>query len=357
VNIFHNLAQSDYEQLVFLQNVRCGLQAFLVIHDTTRGPALGGVRLADYPSENLALGEALRLARIMSLKAALAGLPCGGGKAVINSKHLKDRKEAFQLLARVVDSFGGRYYTTGERGTTPEDVEVMRDQSRWVCAESDDGVDSLSEASAYGLLVAIRATSAHVLQKVDVAGMHVAVQGAGQAGSAVAEVLTKAGLRVTIADINPVRAQEVADRTGASVVPSNQIFGVDCDVFAPCSGGGVINPSTIPTLKAKMVCGLANAQLRDEQIDAGILRGRGITMVPDYIASAGAMIQGAFQLLEGRRNSHDEIEDRITASVTEVLRLADDRKLPPTRIADELALSRLKSNKGPDDLYWGTSSS
>ena len=241
-----------------------GLKAIIAIHDTTRGPALGGCRMWPYASEDEALTDALRLARGMTFKSALADLPYGGGKSVIIGDSRTMKSEAlFLAMGRFVDTLDGRYVIAEDVGISVDDVEVMARATSHVAGTRSAGAGDPSPATAHGVLMGIRAAVAHKLGRDNLNGVHVAVQGLGNVGYHLCRGLTEAGAHLTVSDIDTgAVARACTDFSAESVAPE-AIYDVAADVFAPCALGAVIDDQTIPRLQARVIAGSANNQLAE----------------------------------------------------------------------------------------------
>ncbi|MGH9795899.1 MAG: Glu/Leu/Phe/Val family dehydrogenase [Candidatus Acidiferrales bacterium] len=349
MKLLDQMSVHDHEQVIALQNRACGLRGFVAIHDTTLGPALGGVRIWRYRSEEEALADALRLSRAMTYKASLAELPAGGGKAVIIDHDGLDRLAAFEAFGQVVESLRGRFFTGVDVGTTAADIAAIGRATRYVACESSPALGDINAMTAIGVWNGMRAC----LEFAGVApsGATVAIQGVGSVGMNLARILKREGMKLIVADINQSSVQEAARELGARVVPPEEIIAAQCDVFAPCALGGVINRETVTRLAARIVCGCANNVLALPE-DGDALARRGILYAPDYLVNAGGLIRGAeFYLL----NSADSTPSlaRIYDRMKRVLELARDRGISTARIADDLAESRLKQPKSFSDLHWG----
>ncbi len=345
--LLSRMAEQDHEQVIALQNRACGLRGFLAIHDTTLGPALGGTRIWRYASEAEALDDALRLSRAMTYKASLAELPCGGGKVVLIDHDRLDRVAAFEALGLVVENLGGRFFTGVDVGTTAEDLAAMARTTAYVACESAPGLGDISEHTAQGVWQGMRAC----LEALGIERPRVAIQGVGGVGRWLARILHEQGAELLVADLDPHRAQQVAETCGARVVAPEEILAADCDVFAPCALGGVIRHDTIPRLQARIVCGSANNVLATAE-DGDELARRGILYAPDYLVNAGGLIRGAEFYLLGRADSRASIA-RIYDRMKRVLALAQEQSISTARAADQLAEARLKQAKTFRDLFWG----
>ncbi len=345
----------DYEEVSILQNRKAKLFAINVIHDTTRGPAVGGTRFRRYRSEAEAILDALKLARSMTYKSAAAGLNCGGGKTVIMDAEGMDRELALKTVARFIESLNGRRFTGRDLGVSVEDLEIMRTETKWVADESAGGVGDLSEATAFGVYHAMRACLEEVYGNDSFQGKKVAVQGFGEVGCWVAKYAAEAGARVVVADVNPKALEKAMRDLEVESVSPDEIYEADCDIFSPCAVGGVMNSRTIPRLRCKIVAGSANNVLEDEQ-DGIPLFERGIMVCPDYIANAGAVIQWWFRQtaypIKDKRDGREVIAN-IYQVVKEILRVSREKQLTPSSIAHQYAASKLKPEKTYGDMNWG----
>jgi leucine dehydrogenase len=320
VSLLAAMKKGGHEQVTAFADVASGLRGFLAIHSTRLGPALGGVRLFRYRSEEDALADALRLSRAMTMKCALAGLPAGGGKAVILDGPRLRRRRAFEAYGRVVDRQGGCFFTGGDIGIRAADLEAVGRFTAHVAKESAPGLGDVNAATAEGVWHAMRACLD--VRGIPVEGAHVAVQGVGNVGAHLARRLAAAGCRLTVADLDAARARRVARATGAAVVPAAAITRVRADVFSPCAMGGGLTAATIRGLHARIVCGAANNPLVTPG-DAARLARRGILYAPDYLASAGGVIRGGeYHLLhlEDSSRSLARIYDRMRAVALEARR-------------------------------------
>lgn len=273
-----------------------GLVAIVAVHSTALGPALGGTRWFPYASFEDGLADVLRLSRAMSYKAALAGLDFGGGKAVVFG-HPADKTEAMlEDYGRFVDSFGGSYLTAEDVGTSQADMDVIGRVTPYVTGRSPElgGSGDPSPFTAYGVARAMEAAAEVVLGTGGLAGVHVVVNGVGKVGHGLAVLCEERGARLTIADVSEEALKATLAEVGAEVVPPGEAHRTPCDIYAPCALGGALSAATAPELACRVVCGGANNQLATPQVEH-VLRGRGITYVPDYLANAGGIINIAYE--------------------------------------------------------------
>jgi leucine dehydrogenase len=336
VPLLERISSLGHEQVIAFQDAPSGLRGFLAVHSTRRGPALGGVRLLRYRDESDALEDALRLSRAMTLKTALAGLPAGGGKAVILDRPGLRRRAAVEAFGRVVERMGGRFHTGPDVGIRAADLEAIGRATRHVSREGDARLGDISQHTALGVAHALRAC--FELTGIAPRGARVVVQGAGNVGAWLARILAEAGCAIVVADVHPGRARRVAREVGGHVVAPGRALSAACDALAPCALGGILDARTIPRLRARIVCGAANNQLATPA-DGARLRRRGILYAPDYLANAGGVLRGAEWELLRRRPSWASHE-RIHARMREVARLAARQGRSTAEAAERLALAR-----------------
>lgn len=317
----------------------CGLRAFLVLDDLTLGPAAGGVRTRRYDSDDDALADATKLARAMTLKCALAGLPAGGGKAVVLDHDGLDRPRAFARLGEFIEQLGGRFRTAGDLGTTDEDLAAMAGTTQYV--QRDEG--RLSGAVARGLLRAVEGC-VEVADRGGVAGLTVWIQGCGAIGGATARLLAEAGASVVVADLDAARATNLADAIGATAVSADDLLTRPADILMPCAAGGVLTSGVARRLAVWAVCGGANNVLADPDAE-GILGAREILYVPDFVASSGAVIEGIGRTLMGL-DDRTALIDRVGETVRDILRDARATGQTSTEVATARARARIAAARG-----------
>lgn len=299
MKIFEYMCKYGYEQLVFCHDKTTGLKAIIAIHDTTLGPALGGTRLWNYESEDAAIEDVLRLARGMTYKAAAAGLNLGGGKAVIIGDSKKDKSEQlWRAFGRFVQSLNGRYITAEDMGTTVNDMEFVKQETDYVTGVpvSQGGSGNPSPKTAFGVFKGMEATANEIWGSDDLAGKIVAVQGVGNVGYYLCQYLREAGAKLVVCDINQESIDRVVMEIGAEVVNPGDIYDVECDIFAPCAMGAVINDNTIERLRCKAIVGSANNVLA-ENSHGDMLHAKGIVYAPDYVVNAGGLMNVADELM------------------------------------------------------------
>ncbi len=345
MQIFEKIGQLGHEQVVFFSLGDAKLKAIIAIHDTTLGPALGGCRMFPYENEESALEDVIRLSRAMTYKAAATGLHLGGGKSVIIGDPKKDKTEAlFRAFGKAVGSLGGRYITAEDVGTDVNDMEFIFSETDYVTGvdTSLGGSGNPSPYTAFGVLQGILASCDRGFGAPTVKGRTVAVQGLGHVGGHLAKLLKKEGATVIGCDVDKERAESLKDehRLDALVHP-DEIFDVDCDVFAPCAMGLAITEKTIDRLKCKVVAGGANNQLASDSL--GIeLESRGMVYAPDFVINAGGLIN-VYTELEGYNEQRAlRLVRNIFYNVQKIYQLADKHNESSIEAARIMVDDRLK---------------
>lgn len=312
-----------------------GLRAIIAIHAGRALPAIGGCRYLAYPDDDAALSDAIALAEIMSYKAALAGLPFNGGKAVIlRGPHVQDRGRLFEALGRFIDSLQGRYIAAVDSGTTPIDMDCVAHATCHVTSTTQAGDPSAN--TALGVFEGIRSTAMARLGSDNLEGLRVAIQGLGQVGYSLGEYLHAAGAELLVSDTDPARVQLAVERLNARPIVSDSLPTIPCDIFAPCAYGGILDPKTVAQLRCAAVAGSANAQLTG--LDAADqLESRGILYAPDYVINAGGLIQVALQYQGIGTQGIAEHLGGIGRRLTDIFAHAQATHHSPARIAQTMA--------------------
>jgi leucine dehydrogenase len=333
------LAGWDGEHAVMRHDPESGAWMFVCVHSTARGPAGGGTRMRVYPTPADGLADAMRLSGAMTWKMAAAGMPRGGGKAVLAVPELPTDERRRQLLRRhgeLVASLGGSYRTAGDMNISPEDLDVVAETCPWVYGTTRGGGNS-GRGTARGTLHAIRATVEHAFGSPELAGRSVLVQGTGAVGAILARELADAGARVLVSDVD----EERAAATGCETVPPEHVVKTEVDVYSPCAVGGTLNADSIPLLACRAIAGCANNQLAEPE-DSERLQERGILYAPDFVVSAGGIIQ--LIGLEDEGWSEVQLEERL-AGIGDTLRTlfaeAEAEGITPAEAADRLARRRV----------------
>jgi leucine dehydrogenase len=352
--IFEVLQTYDYEQLIFCQEKSLGLQAIIAIHDTTLGPAAGGVRVLPYASEQEAIDDVLRLARGMTYKGAAAGVNLGGGKCVVRADSRHEKSEALlRALGRFIQRLGGLYIAGEDVGTNAHDMETIGLETPHVFSLPVE--EEVSHFTAFGVLQGIRACLQNVYGSATLQGRNIAVQGIGAVGSQVTKHLVEGGAVVTVADTD----QDKLDRLAAAypsvtTLSPKDIHACPVDIYCPCALGAVLNEKTLSELRCKIVCGAANNQLADERCGESIAQ-YGILYAPDYLVNAGGMIAYADSRHPGGFSRQRALATvaRIYDTLERVFALAREQTIPTFRSADLLAEQRIASVRQAKTLATG----
>jgi len=355
--VFDSRSFRNHEQVVFCADEATGLKAIIAVHSTALGPATGGTRFWDYAAghrrsapidiaetrgEEDAIYDVLRLSRGMSFKNAMAGLRLGGGKSVIigNPKEL-GTPELMRAFGRFINRLGGSYYAAEDVGTSPDMLGAASETTPYVCGleGGDFGTGDPSPHTALGVFTGIKAAVKHRLGKDDLAGLTVAVQGLGHVGQYLCDHLRAAGAKLIVTDIVDANIKAVLAKGDAEVVAPDAIHAVDCDVFAPCALGGILNPKTLKDIKATVIAGASNNQLETEGVEDEQLRQRGILYAPDYVINAGGIISVESEVHKEHLDAaaREAKVLRIGETLTRIFEASDREKRPTGIIANEMA--------------------
>jgi leucine dehydrogenase len=343
MGVFDLMSQHGYGQIHLERDQASGLEAIIAIHDTRLGPALGGCRFIHYASEEDALVDALRLARGMTYKAALAGLDHGGGKSVLIKPHRRfDRTALFRAFGRFVEDLRGHYITAEDSGTSIEDMDVIRGVTKHVTGvdPSRGGSGDPSPFTALGVRRGIEACVHFAMSRSSLEGIHVAVQGVGHVGYHLCRELHEQGAKLTVADVDPLKAERAQREFGAKIAPLEDIFDVACDVFAPCALGSAINPDTVPRLHCRIVAGAANNQLAEPAMGAALMQ-RGIVYAPDYAINAGGLVNVAQEVVGYDAEKSRTRTLKIYDTILEIAQRARKSMTPTDIIANKMVEERL----------------
>jgi len=344
MQLFSEMSEMGHEQVILCRNDNVGLHAIIAIHDTTLGPALGGCRLYDYPREEDALRDVLRLSRGMTYKAAVAGLDLGGGKAVIIGDPSIKSEGLFRAFGRHVHSLGGRYITAEDMNTNVEDMGHIRRETGYVTGSSIQlgGSGDPSPVTAWGVYHGIRACLEVVYGSPEVKGRSVAIQGVGNVGWHLAQFLKEGGANLMFSDVNGPRVRKAIEAFGGQALEGDDYFRASCDVLAPCAIGGIVNKTTIPLIKAPIVAGGANNVLEVEDRDGEALVKRGITYAPDYVINAGGLISVGGELRGYPREQVMSDAGNIFNTVKRVLNKAQSESVTTITASNRLAKERIE---------------
>jgi len=343
-----SIFNEDHEQVSFYSDPTVGLKSIIAIHSTTLGPSAGGLRIYDYFSEQDALKDVLRLSKAMSYKAAIAGIPWGGGKGIIIGDPKNKSKELLQSYAKFVNSLDGRYITTTDVGTTEFDIEILSKITPHVVGLPSHlgGCGDMGKMTAYGVARGMEASAIHVWGNNSLKNKTVAIQGVGKVGTALVKWLVKTyDANVIIADINPNAIMAVkAEFPLVKDIPYDKILSVNCDILAPCALGGIIHKNMIPQLKCKIIAGSANNQLEAYE-DGLMLYDKNIVFAPDFVINAGGLIDAYVETLGYDYNEALARTTVIKQTTINLLCKAQENRTPPFVMAELEAQRILKEAK------------
>lgn len=353
MKILEAMKQYDYEQLVFCQDESSGLKAIIAIHDTTLGPALGGIRMWSYATEEEAIVDALRLARGMTYKNAVSGLNLGGGKTVIIGDARTDKSEAmFRALGRYVEGLNGRYITAEDVGTTEEDMNNIFMETSYVTGVSPafGSSGNPSPVTAFGVYQGMKAVTKIAYGSDSLEGKKIAIQGVGNVAYHLCKYLHEEGAKLIVTDIYEPNVERAVRDFGATSVHPDEIYDVDCDIFSPCALGAIINDETIDRLRCKIIAGSANNQLKEDR-HGDLLEQKGIYYAPDYVINAGGVINVADELYGYNRERAMTKVKGIYDTIEKVFEIAKRDGIPSYQAADRLAEERIESLRKSRNMF------
>lgn len=342
MDLFETIHETEHEQVVFCHNKGAGLKAIIAIHNTTLGPALGGLRMWPYETEQAALNDVLRLSRGMTYKASVSGLNLGGGKSVIIGDPAKDKsEELFRALGRFIDSLNGRYITAEDVGIDVNDMEYVFQETSNVVGvhQVHGGSGDPSPFTAFGTLQGVRASLQKRFADETIGNYSYAVQGLGHVGFELVKLLRAENAKVFVTDINQ-EAVARAVELGCEPVGLDDIYTVDADVFCPCALGAIVNEKTIPEFKFKVICGASNNQLADDQAGDELDK-RGIVYAPDYAVNAGGLMNVAIELEGYNSERASRMMRTIYYNVGRIFKIAERDNIPSYKAADRMAQERI----------------
>jgi leucine dehydrogenase len=344
MSTFKAMQEFDHEQVSFCYDKSAGLKAIIAIHDTTLGPGLGGARMWNYASEEEALVDVLRLSRGMTYKAAAAGLNLGGGKAVIIADPKRDKSEAlFRAFGRFVEGLSGRYITAEDVGTSVADMEFVLMETKYVTgiAPAHGGSGDPSPVTAYGVYKGMKACVEKKLGRNNLDGLRIAIQGLGSVGFNLIPYLKEEFATLIGCDIDADKCARAAEQ-GVEVVDPEAIYDVDCDIFAPCALGAILNDNTLPRLKCQIVAGGANNQLAEER-HGDELKKLGVLYAPDYVINAGGLINVYVEMEGYVRERALRMAEIIYTNLLKIFDIAKREDIPTYIAADRMAEERIRT--------------
>ncbi len=344
-NLFSQLSELEHEQVVFCHDKELGLKAIIAIHNTVLGPAVGGTRMWNYASEEEAIHDVLRLSRGMTFKSAIAGLNIGGGKAVIigDSKKIKN-EVVMRRFGKFVHSLGGRYWTAEDVNMSTREMEYIKMETPYVTGvpESMGGGGDPSPVTAFGVYMGMKAAVKKAYGNDSLKGKKIAVQGAGHVATYLMEHLNKEGAKIFTCDLSEEKLKHAADKYGATIVPVDDIYDLDVDIYSPCALGATLNDRTISRLKCGVVAGGANNQLAEELKHGKMLIEKGIVYAPDFLINGGGITNVYYEQIGNyNREVVYQQTERIYETTINVLNLASAKSITPQEAAMEIALKRI----------------
>ena len=346
MSVFDHKEFDRHEHVAFCHDQASGLKAIIAVHNTNLGASLGGCRMWPYDTDEEALNDVLRLSKGMTYKAAMAGLPQGGGKAVIiGDPRSQKSPDMMSAMGRFVDSLGGRYISAEDSGMSVDNLKTMAMESEFiagidakyhVAGDIPDG--NPAPSTAYGVFIGLRDSVKHALKR-DLKGVKVAIQGLGHVGYRLAEHLHREGAKLYVTDIYPEGLAKARENFDATVVTPDEIFALDVDVFAPCAMGAAINIKTVGDIKAKIIAGAANNQLAEESLGQTLMD-LGILYAPDYVINAGGIIDIYHQSQESSADAMRAHIEEIGTTLCEIYDRALNMNLPTNVVANKIAEER-----------------
>ncbi len=338
---FKSMATYAHEQLVLCHEPSCGYFGIIAIHDTTLGPALGGTRFWNYASTDEAITDALRLARGMSYKSAVAGLNLGGGKSVIVGDNKRtDREAVFRAHGRFVESLKGRYITAEDVGTSPGDMEYVRMETESVAGLHGRSGDP-SPVTAYGVYCGMKATAKTRWGSDSLAGKKILVQGCGHVAFSLCEYLHAEGAKLVVTDIDQEKVAQVVKATGAETVAPDKIYDIPADIYSPNALGATVNDDTLKRLKVEIIAGGANNQLAEERHGVELEK-RGMLYAPDYVINGGGVINVYGELMGWDHDRAKRKAAQIYDTLLSIYATAKSQNIPSYQAADHVAEARIR---------------
>jgi leucine dehydrogenase len=345
LSVFEGISQHAHEQVVYCFDEATGLKAIIGIHNTVLGPALGGTRMWNYESEHEALVDVLRLSRGMTFKAAISGLNLGGGKAVIVGEVEKIKSEGLlRRFGRFIESLNGKYVTAEDVNMSPDDMEYIAMETRYVTGLSEKmgGSGDPSPFTAYGVYMGMKACAKEAYGKDSLEGKTVAIQGVGHVGHYLVKHLAEEGAKILISDIYEDKIKKVTSEFKVEVVNRDKLFNTNMDIYAPCALGATVNDDTLNRMNCDIIAGAANNQLEDEDRHGKIVLEKGIIYAPDFMINAGGLINVGLDYLGNysRERVFKKVE-RIYNTVLDIIHKTKQEKIPAQEAAIQLAMLRI----------------
>ncbi len=346
-SLMQEVESRGHEQLVVFHYPEVGLKAFVAVHNSVLGPALGGCRLRNYQNENEAIEDVLRLSEGMTYKSAIAGMPLGGGKACIwiDPHFTEKRRELFNQFGKCVESLSGRYVTAEDMGTTEQDVAWVKEHTRFATGVSreEGGAGDPSPWTAKGVVQAIRAGAEARFGTTALTGKTVSVQGVGHVGRYIVEQLCELGASVIVTDSYEETLRSVVNDFGVKAVSTDEIYDVEADIYCPCAIGQTVNKDTLPRLKCSVIAGAANNQLSDSSM-YDMIEDRGLLYLPDFAINSGGVISVGAELNDSGWNESwvTEKVNAIFDTTHLIIAESEKRKRFSEEVAIQLAKERIE---------------
>lgn len=344
-SIFDLMSPLGHQNLFFCNDPEIGLKAIVAIHDTTLGPAIGGVRMLPYASEEEAIDDALRLSQAITYKASLAGLNLGGGCAIIIGNNRTDKTEVLmRRFGKFIEGLNGNFIASIDVGTSQKDLEYIHAETNYVAGlpTALNGGGDTTVFAAKGVFYGIKAAIKELYGDDSLAGRKVAVQGVGSVGEQLVAMLRAENARVYVSDMTEERKMKIAAKYKAEPIQYSTSYELDVDVYAPCALGGTVNTETIPKMRCKIIAGSANNQLKDEEATIQALRDHNILYTPDFLINSGALIS-CFSELEGYGVERTESLIRNIYSATRhVIQKSREEGITTFEAAQQIAEKRIK---------------
>jgi len=349
LSIFSEIEEMGHEQVLTCYDKETGLKAIIAVHNTVLGPSMGGTRMWNYATDQEAWTDALRLSRGMTLKNSIAGLNLGGGKAVIIGDAAKLKNETLmRKFGEFVNSLGGKYWTAEDVNMTTQDMEYVKMETPYVTgvSESKGGGGDPSPVTAFGVYMGMKAASKRAFGSDSIEGKSVLVQGVGHVGSYLIDYLRKEKAKVYVSDISDSKLKEVAQTHEVTIVPMDQVYSIDCDIYSPCALGATLNDDTVQAIKCGVIAGGANNQLLDEKRHGEILVERGIVYAPDFLINGGGITNCYFEYIGNYNRANVMAQtEKIYETTLEVLDRAEKNNSTPQQSAIDIALERIEKAK------------
>jgi len=345
MSTFKKMEDGGYEQIIFNFDKRTGHRSIIAIHDSTLGPTFGGVRMVDYPDEEAALADALRLSRAMTYKCAVVGEDQGGSKSVIWGDPTKRNEEQLRAFGRFVETLKGRFTTGVDLNLTLEDANTIFKETDHIVARAEEtgSYGPSGRLAALGVYHGMLSCAKQVWGTRSLEGRSIAIQGLGYVGIFLVPLLVEAGAKLTVTDVSEQAVKDITDKYNVTVVKPEEIYSVQADIFSPNAIGGIINDETIPQLTCSIVAGAANNQLRDEEAHSRMLAERNILYAPDFLINAGGVLQAIAEVTK-KGVAYGEYRTRaIEGILDQIFERAKAESITPLRAAMLHAEDRIEA--------------